>query len=185
MNALGIDVGSLNIKAVILNGDGPLFSSMMPAGEGAEVTAKIAMEEVIRKSGLNNDDWYVVATGIGGKSVSFSQQQKAITTCLARGVHYLLPTVQMVVDLGAETSTVLKINDRGRVRDWAGQDKYLRHLRGFRRIGSNIPHPPCTPHPQRRHNRRYPRLYGQPRHGPPQEARHRKRCGGGGRRGTG
>ena len=29
----------------------------------------------------------------------------------------------MVIDLGAETSTVLKINDRGRVRDWAGQDK--------------------------------------------------------------
>ena len=29
----------------------------------------------------------------------------------------------MVIDLGAETSTVLKINDRGRVTDWAGQDK--------------------------------------------------------------
>ena len=35
----------------------------------------------------------------------------------------LLPTARTVVDLGAETSTVLKINDRGRVTDWAGQDK--------------------------------------------------------------
>ena len=59
----------------------------------------------------------------GAKRVSFSQQQKAITTCLARGVHRLLPDARMVIDLGAETSTVLKINDRGRVTDWAGQDK--------------------------------------------------------------
>jgi (R)-2-hydroxyacyl-CoA dehydratese activating ATPase len=55
--------------------------------------------------------------------VAFSQQQKAMTTCLARGVHLLFPTARMVIDLGAETSTVLKINDRGRVTDWAGQDK--------------------------------------------------------------
>jgi (R)-2-hydroxyacyl-CoA dehydratese activating ATPase len=123
MKALGIDVGSLNIKAVILNGNGPLVSTVMPAGEGAEASAKIAMDEVIQKSGLSSDGWYVVATGIGGKSVAFSQQQKAITTCLARGVHQLLPTARMIIDLGAETSTVLKINDRGRVTDWAGQDK--------------------------------------------------------------
>ena len=92
-------------------------------GEGAEATAKVAMEEVIKKSGMSPADWYVVATGVGCKAVTFSQQQKAITTCLARGVHLLFPTARMVVDLGAETSTVLKINDRGRVTDWVGQDK--------------------------------------------------------------
>ena len=123
MHALGIDMGSLNAKAVILDGNGPLASVQMPAGEGAEATAKIAMEDVIKKAGLPTDGWYVITTGVGGKAVTFSQQQKAITTCLARGVHLLLPTARMVVDLGAETSTVLKINDRGRVTDWAGQDK--------------------------------------------------------------
>ena len=81
------------------------------------------MEEVIKKAGLTADGWYVVATGVGGKAVTFSQQQKAITTCLARGVHLLFPDARMVIDLGAETSTILKVNDRGRVTDWAGQDK--------------------------------------------------------------
>jgi predicted CoA-substrate-specific enzyme activase len=64
-----------------------------------------------------------VATGVGSKTVTFSQQQKAITTCLARGVNRLFPSAHMVIDMGAETSTVLKINERGRVTDWAGQDK--------------------------------------------------------------
>ncbi len=123
MKALGIDVGSLNVKAVILNNVGPLASVLLPSGEGAESSAKIAMEEVVKKAGLTSDGWYIVATGIGGKAVTFSQQQKAITTCLARGIHQLFPTARMVIDLGAETSTVLKINDRGRVTDWAGQDK--------------------------------------------------------------
>ena len=123
MKALGIDIGSLNVKAVILDSVGPLASTRMPAGEGVEAIAKTAMDEVIKKAGLTPDGWYVVATGVGGKEVTFSQQQKAITTCLARGVNKLFPTARMVVDLGAETSTVLKINERGRVTDWAGQDK--------------------------------------------------------------
>ena len=123
MRALGIDIGSLNVKAVILNGNGPSTSVLLPASEGAEVAAKIAMAEVIKKAGLSADGWYVVATGVGGKSAAFSQQQKAITTCLARGVHVLLPDARMVIDLGAETTTILKVNERGRVTDWAGQDK--------------------------------------------------------------
>ena len=123
MKALGIDVGSLNVKAVVLDSVGPLASVQVPAGEGSETSAKKAMEDVIKKAGMTPDGWYIVATGVGGKNVSFSQQQKAMTTCLARGVHLLFPSARMVIDMGAETSTVLKINDRGRVTDWAGQDK--------------------------------------------------------------
>jgi predicted CoA-substrate-specific enzyme activase len=123
MKAVGIDVGSLNVKAVILNGNGPLVSTQMPAGEGAEASAKAALEELLKKTDLSGGGWYIVSTGVGGKAVTFSQQQKAITTCLARGVHQLFPTARLVIDLGAETSTILKINDRGRVTDWAGQDK--------------------------------------------------------------
>jgi (R)-2-hydroxyacyl-CoA dehydratese activating ATPase len=123
MKALGLDMGSLNVKAVILDGSGPLASTLMPAGEGSEATARLAVDEVIKKAGLTADGWYIVSTGIGGKAVTFSQQQKAMTTCLARGVHHLFPTAHLVIDMGAETSTILKVNDRGRVTDWAGQDK--------------------------------------------------------------
>ena len=123
MKPLGIDVGSLNVKAVLLNGAGPLVSAMLPAGEGAEATAKLVMEEVVKKAGLTVGGWFVVATGTGSKAVTFSQSQKSMTTCLARGVNLLFPAARMVIDLGAETTTVVKINERGRVTDWAGQDK--------------------------------------------------------------
>lgn len=123
MHALGIDIGSLNVKVVMLDGAGPELTTQLPAGDSAELTAKSALEELIRKGSINAAEVYIVATGIGGKSVTFSQQQKAITTCLARGVNRLFPSARMIIDMGAETSTVLKINERGRVTDWAGQDK--------------------------------------------------------------
>lgn len=124
MNALGIDIGSLTTKAVILDDGHILSSSIVPSGDEAELGAKAATEQALNQAGLSSDnDLYVVSTGVGGKSVPFSQQQKAITTCLARGIHYLFPSVRMVIDMGAETSTVIKINERGRVSDWAGQDK--------------------------------------------------------------
>ena len=123
MHALGIDIGSLNVKAVMLNGSGPELTTLMPAGDGSELIAKLAMEELVRKGALNPSEIYVVTTGVGVKSATFSQQQKAITTCLARGVNRLFPSARMIIDMGAETSTILKINERGRVTDWAGQDK--------------------------------------------------------------
>lgn len=124
MKALGIDVGSLTTKAVILDDDGILVSNVIPSGDEAELSAKAAMEQALNRAGLSLDSSLsIVSTGVGGKSVSFSQQQKAITTCLARGTHRLFPSVRMVIDIGAESSTVIKLNERGRVSDWAGHDK--------------------------------------------------------------
>ena len=123
MKALGVDIGSLTTKAVILD-DGILASSIIPSGDEADLSAKAAVEDVLNRAGLSlNDDFYLVSTGIGGKSVSLSQQPKALTTCLARGIHYLYPSVRMAIDMGAESSTVIKVNDRGRLNDWINQDK--------------------------------------------------------------
>jgi predicted CoA-substrate-specific enzyme activase len=123
MQALGVDIGSLTTKAVLLNGGGVLVSSIVRSGEEAESSARAAIEGVLHKAGLDQDDLYVVSTGVGGKSVSLSKQSKSITTCLARGVHHLFPSVRMAIEMGAESSTVIKVNERGRLSDWANHDK--------------------------------------------------------------
>ena len=124
MKALGIDVGSLTTKAVILDDDGILASSIVSSGDEAELSAKAAMEQALNQAGLSfGNNLYIISTGVGGKSISFSQQQKALTTCLARGSHYLFPSVRMTIEMGAESSTIIKLNERGRLSDWANQDK--------------------------------------------------------------
>ena len=124
MKAVGIDIGSLTTKVVILENNSVLSSVITASGEEAESSAKEAVERALSQARLTfNDDLYIVATGVGRKYISFSQQQKAITTCLARGISYLIPSVRMVIDMGAESSIIVKLNERGRVNDWVNQDK--------------------------------------------------------------
>ena len=124
IKTLGVDMGSQTTKAVVLDGNNLLSSSIIFSGDNAELSAKAAIEQALDQAGLTFDNnIYVVSTGVGGKSISLSKQHKGITTCLARGIHYLLPSVQMAVDIGAESGTVIRINDRGRLNDWANHDK--------------------------------------------------------------
>jgi predicted CoA-substrate-specific enzyme activase len=122
MRAVGIDIGSLSTKAVVMGDDGILSSAVVLSSDSAESSARAALEQALAKAGQDGDI-YVVSTGAGGNAISFSCQQKAVTTCLARGVHYLLPEAQTVIDMGAETITVVRINERGRVSDYGNQDK--------------------------------------------------------------
>ncbi|MCX6000657.1 MAG: acyl-CoA dehydratase activase [Chloroflexi bacterium] len=124
VRALGIDIGNLTTKAVLFNDGQLLASRALSSADTALLSARAAAEDVLAQAGLKFDhNTYIVTTGAGGKSVPFGQQQKAITTCLARGVHYVCPSARMAIDIGAETITVIKLNDRGRVTDWANQDK--------------------------------------------------------------
>ncbi|MEE8471133.1 MAG: BadF/BadG/BcrA/BcrD ATPase family protein, partial [Dehalococcoidia bacterium] len=92
MKALGIDIGSLTTEAVILDDSSILSFTITPAGDDPEASAKAAVDQALANAEIGPDgDLYIVSTGIGGKLISFSQQQKAITTCLARGIHWLFP----------------------------------------------------------------------------------------------
>jgi predicted CoA-substrate-specific enzyme activase len=122
MRAVGLDIGSLSTKAVVMGDDGILSSAVVLSSDSAESSARAALDQALAKIGQDGDV-YVVSTGAGGKDISFSRQQKAVTTCLARGVHYLLPEARTVIDMGAETITVVRINERGRVSDYGNHDK--------------------------------------------------------------
>jgi predicted CoA-substrate-specific enzyme activase len=123
MRTLGIDVGSMNIKAVVLGDEGIVGSSIVPPSDEIEASARKAANLALARAGLRQDSLPMVATGIGAKLISSIPQQKTVTICLARSMKYLFPSARMVIDMGAESTTVIKVNDRGRLADWANQDK--------------------------------------------------------------
>jgi len=124
MKALGIDIGSLTTKVVILENGHILSAVITPSGDEPELAAREAVKQALAQANLSlNEDLYLVSTGVGSKAISLAQQQKAITTCLARGSHYLMPSARLVIDMGAESTTVVRLNARGRVSDWANHDK--------------------------------------------------------------
>ncbi len=124
MKALGIDVGSLTTKVVILDGDGAPSVHVAPSGDEPQLSARAALEAALGQPGLNLDhEFYLVSTGMGGKQLPFAHQNKAITTCLARGVHHLFPSARTAIDIGAESCNVIRVTDRGRINDWVNHDK--------------------------------------------------------------
>ncbi len=124
MRAIGVDIGSLTGKIVILENGNIASQLITKVDDDIETSVRAAIKTACEKAGFQpGDDDYIVTTGIGGKAVSFATENKAITTCLARGINRLLPKVRMIIDVGAETCTVVKINERGRVSDWGNQDK--------------------------------------------------------------
>ncbi len=123
VNTIGIDIGSLNTKALILGEDGILGIAAGSTGDNVEAEARKVLDSVLSQTRLDLDSLPVVATGTGAKLISFAPTQKSVNTCLARGIHYLYPSVRMVIDMGAESTTVVKVNPRGKLDDWANHDK--------------------------------------------------------------
>ncbi len=123
MKTIGIDIGSLNIKAVVLGDDKILSVATGPTGDDVATEARKVLDSVLIESSLSLDSLPLLATGTGAKLLSFAPAQKSVNTCLARGINYLYPSVRMVIDMGAESTTVVKVNQRGRLDDWANHDK--------------------------------------------------------------
>ena len=124
MPVAGIDVGSQTTKVVIL-GDGQVVGqSIIVSAEETEIGARKALDEALKQAGLAFIDLTsIVATGAGRKDVSFATRQKTSLSCLAKGINRLAPSVRTLIDVGAETSTVIRVNEKGGVDDSIGHDR--------------------------------------------------------------
>ena len=125
MLVAGCDIGSTTGKAVVLNETEVLARFVMPATTRPEETARIAMNEAVKAAGLSAVDElrYVVGTGYGRLKVAFANENVSEITCHARGAHWLNAAVRTVVDIGGQDCKVISIDDRGRVREFAMNDR--------------------------------------------------------------
>jgi len=123
----GVDVGSLTGKAVIIefNSEPEIkASSVVPTTIIPARTANKAMDDALQKAGLNRDDvQYIVGTGYGRIRIPFANQNISEITCHGRGAHYFLPSVRTIVDIGGQDCKVIKVDETGKLLDFAMNDK--------------------------------------------------------------
>lgn len=124
MVVAGIDVGNLTTKAVIVEDGRVLGRSIITSADAAEEGVRQALEEALEEAGRTFEELAkTVITGPGRKFVPFIPKQKSSVTCIAKGASLLFPSARTVIDVGAETSTVVRINQRGGVEDSAAHDR--------------------------------------------------------------
>jgi len=120
----GVDVGSLATKVVVLR-DGQMLSwSAGATGESSNDTARRLLDDALLKAGIASADVsYIISTGAGKKEVSFTHGQVTEVICDAKGALFLYPAARGVLDLGAESTRAVKLDERGKVVDFALNDK--------------------------------------------------------------
>lgn len=127
MIVAGVDVGSLTGKAVIMEcnsepkikGSSIVATTIIPAR-----TANKAMDDALKEAGLTREDIeYIVGTGYGRIRIPFANQNISEITCHGRGAHYFIPTVRTIVDIGGQDCKVIKVDETGKLLDFAMNDK--------------------------------------------------------------
>jgi len=130
MIVAGIDIGSLTGKCVILRAaqkfgmDEILSSSLTHTRVKPATTANIVFKEALEKANLNQGEIeYIVGTGYGRVRIPFANKNISEISCHGRGAAYYLPNVRTVIDVGGQDSKVIRVNEVGKLVDFAMNDK--------------------------------------------------------------
>jgi predicted CoA-substrate-specific enzyme activase len=121
----GVDVGSTQTKAVIIDGGRAILGrGLVETGANVVRAARRGFEEAARNAGLDpRQVSFVVGTGYGRYKVAFGDVQITEITCHARGAHFLFPETRTVIDIGGQDTKAIKVGKNGEVIDFSMNDK--------------------------------------------------------------
>ena len=121
----GVDVGSTQTKAVILDESGAIVArALTDTGAYLVRAADRAFEQALTSAGVRRDQvGYVVGTGYGRFNVAFGDTQVTEISCHAKGAWAIFPATRTVIDIGGQDTKAIGVSDRGEVLDFAMNDK--------------------------------------------------------------
>ena len=121
----GIDVGSLSADAVIIGEDRMIAAyAILPTGNNSRRAGTDAFVAALAQVGIEASQVSaVVSTGYSRDRVLQAGESKTEIACHAKGAHFLYPDVGTVIDIGGQDSKAIRIGPRGRVVNFAMNDK--------------------------------------------------------------
>ena len=124
MITAGIDCGSKNTKVVLLKEKMILSTTSVLSGFDQEESAEQALNSAIERAEIKREDIeHITATGAGMEAISFANDNVTTITCDGRGTFHLFPSVRTIIDIGAEEGLVVKVDDKGKVKDFGINEK--------------------------------------------------------------
>ncbi|MFC2066383.1 acyl-CoA dehydratase activase [Chloroflexota bacterium] len=136
---MGIDIGSGTSKGVIAEGGKVVASHLLPSGIDYRAAARKLREALLEKAGLTFEDIAcIVATGQGAGNVPFSNHSVSDIRCCARGINSIFPPVRTIVDVQAQSSQVIRLNESGRVINFAVSEKCAAGSGRFLEVIANV-----------------------------------------------
>jgi len=121
----GVDVGSTQTKAVVLDGAGAIRGrALVETGANVFAAAERAFAQACAEAGVAEDEvLYLVGTGYGRYRVTFGHAQVTEISCHARGAAHLFPGTASVLDMGGQDTKAIRVAPGGTVLDFCMNDK--------------------------------------------------------------
>lgn len=124
MISLGMDIGSITTKAALLKEGELLGTLIIYTGYNAEAAGRKVFSEILADTGIDESRVdRIVSTGYGRNSVSFAHSSITEITCHAAGAYFLNPGIRSIIDIGGQDSKAIALDENGKVRDFAMNDK--------------------------------------------------------------
>ncbi len=123
--AAGVDVGSTQTKAVVLDEDRAIVSrALTETGANVIQAAERAFQEALAARNLREEEVeYVVGTGYGRYKVTFGNTQVTEISCHGRGAVHMFPGTRTVVDMGGQDTKAIRVAPSGEIVDFCMNDK--------------------------------------------------------------
>ncbi|MCK4614614.1 MAG: CoA activase [Thermoplasmata archaeon] len=124
MITAGIDCGAKNTKTVILRNNEIIGKGSVLTGFDQANAIEKSLEEALKDAGISPDDIEKYGgTGAGMEVVRQADTQVNEIKAMAKAAHFFFPSARTVTDVGAEMGRAAKINEDGRVEDFAINEK--------------------------------------------------------------
>lgn len=121
---VGIDIGSLTAKAVILNQGSMRSSHIMRVRPRPIDSAEAVLAAVLGAAGARMSDIRACcATGYGRLEIPFATMNMSEISCHAMGAFWNDAFIRTVIDIGGQDCKVISLDERGLVQDFVMNDK--------------------------------------------------------------
>jgi predicted CoA-substrate-specific enzyme activase len=122
---VGIDIGSVTTKAVIINEQKEILAfSLILTSYDRQKSGADVLESALKEAGKARDAIeYLVSTGYGRRAFTPSDKVLTEIVCHAEGTKFLFPTVRTIIDIGGQDSKVIQLDEEGRVTRFEMNDK--------------------------------------------------------------
>ena len=123
--AAGVDVGSTQTKAVIINEAREIVSrSLIDTGANVIHAAERSYAEALDRDGIREQEVeYIIGTGYGRYRVTFGNAQVTEISCHGRGAVHMFPETQTVLDMGGQDTKAIRVSPAGEIVDFCMNDK--------------------------------------------------------------
>ncbi|MBN1800662.1 MAG: 2-hydroxyglutaryl-CoA dehydratase [Candidatus Lokiarchaeota archaeon] len=124
MLSVGIDIGSLASKLVLMDGRKLVDHRVDRSTYDFKRIGGDLFKDLLEKNNLKRSDVYVMSTGYGRNSIDIADDRITEITAHAKGVQFFYPEAASVIDIGGQDSKAIVMSKKtGNVIDFQMNDK--------------------------------------------------------------